>query len=298
MTVKTNTVVTTGQTLSVREIDFVSQFNFRLQALRDLMGIARPIRKQAGTQLVSKVATITLGTSPAEGDEIPYSAVAYTEVPYGAITIQKYAKGITGEMVSKYGYDVAVAKSDQAFINKLAGNIQTAFYTYLATGSLTGTATGFQSKLAKAKGLAVNFFKSANLDASRWVGFVNVKDFYDYVGSANITVQNQFGLNYIVNFMGYDVIFLLSDNELASGKVICTSAENLNMYYVNPNDSDFARAGFEFTTDELGLIGVHTEAKYSHFVSEMYAIMGVVLFAEYLNGIAVVSETTSGNGQS
>ena len=81
--------------------------------------------------------------------------------------------------------------------------------------------------------------------------------------------------------MGYDVIFLLSDNELASGKVICTSAENLNMYYVNPNDSDFARAGFEFTTDELGLIGVHTEAKYSHFVSEMYAILGVVLFAEY-----------------
>jgi hypothetical protein len=122
------------------------------------------------------------------------------------------------------------------------------------------------------------------------VGFVNVMDFYDYLGDANITVQNEFGMNYIKNFMGYNTIFLLSDGELEAGKVIATPVENLALYYLDAADSDFARAGLEYTVDGVtNLIGFHTEGKYSHAVSECYAIMGATMFAEYLNGIAVVT---------
>ena len=62
------------------------------------------------------------------------------------------------------------------------------------------------------------------------------------------------------------------------------------MYYVDPSDSDFAKAGLAYTADgETNLIGVHAQGDYTHAVSEMFAIMGLTLFAEYLDAIAVMT---------
>ena len=41
--------------ITAREIDFVSRFNQNWEALRDIMGIMRPIRKTPGTGLVSLI---------------------------------------------------------------------------------------------------------------------------------------------------------------------------------------------------------------------------------------------------
>jgi hypothetical protein len=61
------------------------------------------------------------------------------------------------------------------------------------------------------------------------------------------------------------------------------------LYYINPADSDFARAGLEFRVDgETPLIGFHVDGNYSTLVSESTALMGMVLFAEYIDGIAVI----------
>lgn len=126
--------------------------------------------------------------------------------------------------------------------------------------------------------------------ATEVVAFVNVEDMYDYLGTAPITVQTQSGITYLENFMGYRTVFLCGSDQIASGTVIAVPRENIDLYYIDPSDSDFARAGLQFTTDgETNLIGFHTEGKYSHAVSEAYAIMGMVLFAEYLNGIAVIT---------
>jgi hypothetical protein len=183
-----------------------------------------------------------------------------------------------------------VQKTDDAFLNRLQGKVMESFYGVFTTGTLEGSKTTFQQAIANAKGLVTNQFKKLRLDMTGVVGFVNVMDFYDYLGDANITVQNEFGMNYIKNFMGYDVIFLLSDGELESGKVVATPVENLALYYIDASDSDFAKAGLEYTVDGVtNLIGFHTEGKYSHAVSESYAIMGATMFAEYLNGIAVVT---------
>jgi hypothetical protein len=123
------------------------------------------------------------------------------------------------------------------------------------------------------------------------VGFVNVMDVYKYLGAADVTVQNQFGFQYIKDFMGYNTVFLLGDNEIAQGRVIATAIENIVMYYVDPADSDFVRAGLVYTTGEgeTNLIGFHTQGNYNTAVSESFAIMGMTLFAEYLDGIAVVT---------
>lgn len=135
--------------------------------------------------------------------------------------------------------------------------------------------------------------------ATGTVGFSNILDVYEYIGAANITVQNQFGFQYIKDFMGFNTIFLLSDSEIKRGRVIATPVENIVLYYIDPATSDFARAGLQYTTDgDTNLIGFHTEGNYRTAVSECYAIMGMTLFAEYLDAIAVMdveSDTTLAN---
>ena len=142
-----------------------------------------------------------------------------------------------------------------------------------------------------AKGRVINKFKQMHKNVTGVVGFVNTLDVYEYLGEANITVQNQFGFQYIKDFLGFNTIFLLSDEEIARGKVIATPVENIVMYYVDPSESDFAKAGLIYTTGvgETNLIGFHTQGDYKHAVSEAFAIMGFVLFAEYIDAIAVVS---------
>jgi hypothetical protein len=291
MAVKANTTTTSNININPREVDFVTRFGMNWQALLEIIGLTNPIKKTPGTKLTAKTVTIDLQSGEvAEGDEIPYSLATINEKEVATLKLKKYSKGVTLEDIEKYGYEDAVQRTDNAFLNKLQGEVMGGFYSVLSSGSLTGNKTTFQQALANAKGLVTNEFKKLHLDYSGVVGFVNTMDFYNYLGDANVTVQTTFGMEYIKNFMGYETIFLLSDSELEEGKVIATPVENLGLYYVDAADSDFAKAGLEYTVDgETNLIGFHTEGKYSHAVSECYAILGATMFAEYVNGIAVVS---------
>ena len=142
--------------------------------------------------------------------------------------------------------------------------------------------------LAMAKGRVENKFKQMHRNVTGVVGFVNILDVYEYIGAADITIQNQFGFQYMKDFMGFNTIFLLSDSEIPRGKVIATPVENIVLYYVDPNESDFARAGLVYTVSgETNLIGFHTQGNYHTAVSEAFAIMGLTLFAEYIDAIAV-----------
>ena len=78
---------------------------------------------------------------------------------------------------------------------------------------------------------------------------------------------------------------------IEEGKIIATPTDYIVMYYVDPSESDFAKAGLVYTTGagETNLIGFHTQGDYKHAVSEAFAIMGFELFAEYIDGIAVVT---------
>lgn len=277
--------------ITAREVDFVTRFGRNWQHLRDILGITRPIRKAPGTQLKSKYASVSLESGVVEeGATIPYSTASVSEKTYATISIEKYAKAVTLEAIDKYGYDNAVQRTDDEFLNELQQNVTDRFYAYLKTGTLTRGCTTFQMALAMAQGDVLNKWKAMHRSTTRVIGFCNILDAYAYLGAASITVQNQLGLNYIENFMGYSVLFLLSNAELGQGKVIATPAENVVLYYVDPADSDFSRAGLEYRTDgETNLIGFHVNGNYGTAVSESFAILGLTLFAEYLDGISVVT---------
>lgn len=291
----------TYTSVTAREVDFVTRFNDNWDALRTILGIMRPIRKAPGTQLISYTADVTLEDGDVgAGEVIPYSKATITQATKDDLTIKKYAKAVPIEDVDKYGAEIAVEKSDDAFLTKLQNVVLGDFYTFLNTGSLTGTAATWQAALAKAQGEVLNKFAVMAKDVTSVVGFANILDAYDYLGTADITVQTQFGINYVKDFMGYSTLFLLpatvsGNTAIARNTVIATPVENIDLYYADPGDSEFARLGLNYTVQgETNLIGFHAQGNYSTAVGETYAIMGMKLWAEYLDGIAKITVSAGG----
>ena len=282
--------------VTAREMDFVTRFGDNWEALRNILGIMRPIRKTPGTSLVSYTADVTLESGAVEpGEVIPYSKATITQAAKADLTIEKYAKAVPIEDVNKYGAEIAVEKSDDAFLTKLQNVVLTKFYTFLKTGTLTKTATTWQDALAKAQGEVLNKFATMQKDVTAVVGFANILDAYDYLGTADITVQTQFGLTYIKDFLGYSTLFLLPATQIDRNMVIATPVENIDLYYIDPGDSEFARLGLNYTTQgETNLIGFHAQGNYSTAVGESYALMGMALWAEYLDGIAKITVSAGG----
>lgn len=280
--------ISTFTNVNAREIDFVTRFGNSIKALQDIMGISNPVKKAPGTKLVAYTASVSLETSPAtKGGAIPYSVANITEAAKADVEIKKYAKAVAIEDVAQYGAEVAVEKTDDAFLNELQGEVIDEFYTFAQTGSLTDTATNFQDGVADAIGLVKDKFSKMRKTVTSVVVFVNTRDAYKYLGAASLGVQNQFGVDYIENFMGARVILT---SEIASGTVIAIPSDNIVLYYVDPADSDFAKLGLEYTTDgATNLIGFHVEGNYGTAVGESFALMGMRLWAEYLDGIAVVT---------
>lgn len=274
-----------------REIDFVTRFQRTWEHLREILGIMRPIKKEPGAVLKSLYAEGVLQPgSVGEGEVIPYSKYEVKEKYYDEMTIEKYSKAVSIEAINKHGYEVAVQMTDDEFLFQLQTNVTDRFYAYLNTGLLTVSANGFQHALAMAKGCVENKFKEMKRQVTGVVGFVNLMDMYEYLGNANVTVQTAFGFTYIKDFLGFQTIILLSDSEIPRGRVIATPINNICLYYVDPASSSFARAGLVYATQgETNLIGFHTQGNYSTAVSEAFALMGLTLFAEYQDGIAVVT---------
>lgn len=276
-------------TINPREVDFVTSFGRDITALTEAMGISRPIRKANGTQLAAMKATGELqnGEVP-EGAEIPLSRFKVEPVEFETINLQKYRKATTIEAIARYGAAAAIDRTDDEFKAQLQGEVLAKFYNFLLTGQLNDSADTFQKALAKAVGQVKNAFKRMHRTATGVAAFVNLLDVYDYLGGAQITVQTAFGMDYVKDFLGADIVFFSS--EIPQGRVCATPLNNIIAYYVDPADSEFREAGLIYTTDtQVPYIGYHTQGAYNHAQSESFAIMGFTLFAEYLNAIAVIT---------
>ena len=272
-----------------REIDFVTSFGKNMQALLDVMGITRMIKKTNGTTLKTKKVSGTLQSGDvAEGDEIPLSQYTVTEEVFDTIKIEKYRKGVPLEAIADKGYDAAVDQTDAEFKSDLQNKILDKFYTQLKMGSLVGHTRSRVMAIAMAIGRVKDKFEKMKRTATGIAVWVNTLDVYKYVGAADITMQTAFGMNYIKNFLGADICFISS--QIPENTVIATPLNNLVAYYVDPADSEFVKAGLAYTVDsETGFIGFHAQGTYERAISDMFAIMGVRLFAEYLDAIANIA---------
>jgi len=278
--------------ITARELDFVTRFGLNWEALREVLGIMRPIRKAPGSRLISYTSSVALEDGDVgPGKVIPYSKATIAQVSYADLDLKKYAKAVPIEDVNKYGAAIAVQKSDEAFLNELQGVVMDDFYDTLTTNSSalapTTTPETLQMAVSLAIGLVRDKFKRMHRNVTNVVVFINTMDLYTYLGAAEVSLQTLFGLDYVKNFLGAQTVIVSS--EIEAGTVIAIPADNLVLYYIDPGDSEFAQLGLNYTVEgETNLIGFHANGNYSTAVGESFALMGMTLWMEYADGEAIV----------
>lgn len=273
-----------AQIAKVRELDFATLFGENIQNLIRMLGVTRKIPVTAGTVLkVLKVTGTLQSGAVGEGEIIPLSQYATTWTPIGEATLNKWRKATTAEAILKGGYDQAVNDTDKKMILDIQKSIRTALITSLESGTGSASGTGLQSALANAWGKLSVLFED---DAVQTVFFVNPLDIADYLGSASITVQTAFGMQYVENFLGLGTVIITG--AITKGTFYATASENIVDYYINVNEANGLGDVFNFTTDpETGFVGIHEEPDYERMQEETVAVAGVNFFAERLDGVIV-----------
>lgn len=291
MSVTPNTITTENfGNLQAKAVDLADRFDQNWDALREILGIMRPIRKTPGTRLVSYKASVTLNSDPhVEGDEVPLSSVTLEEVAHKDLALKPDRKRVTAESVAKYGAKLAVQRTDDAFLNEIQGEIMDEFYAFALTGTLKDNFETFQMAVSMAVAKVKDKFKKMRLNYSNVVVFVNTLDVGRYQGAGQITVQNKAGIEYVKDFTGVSTMIISS--EIPEGTVVAIPVDNIVLYYIDPSDGDFQELGLEYQTGfgETNLIGVAKTGEYGRVSGETHVLYGLTIWAEYLDGIAVVT---------
>ena len=283
-TTSVTNLVNAAQMARVREVDFVSQFAHNsLGKFLEVLGVTRKIRMMEGTTMYVYSTTGTLQSGAiAEGDIIPLSPYTTTKTAVGEITLNQWRKAATAAATKKSGYDAAVRDTDTALLKDVQKGVRTSLFNFLngtITGSATASGTNLQTALADAWGQLQVKFED---DAAEAVYFVNPTDIADYLGTANITTQNTFGMNYVEDFLGLGTVIISS--KITSGTFVATAKENLIVYYLSMN-GDIASA-FNLTADETGFIGIKSGYQNEERAQiESLVMSGVQILVEYAAGV-------------
>lgn len=277
-------VIKKAQMAKVREVDFVSQFTHNsLAKLIEVLGVARKIPMMEGTTMYvySTSGTLQDGSVP-EGEIIPLSQYATTKTPIGEITLKKWRKAVTAEAIKKSGYDAAVQETDAALLRDVQKGIRSDLFGTLngtISGSVSATGATLQTALADAWGKLQIAFED---DSAEAVYFLNPTDVADYLGTAQITMQTAFGMNYIENFLGLGTVIMT--NRITAGTFVATAKQNLIMYYLTMN-GDVANA-FDLTADELGYVGIKSGYQNEERAQiESLVMDGIQFLPEYAAGV-------------
>lgn len=268
----------------VREQEFVYMFKGSLNKLFEALGVTRKIAKQAGYALKAYKAVGTLEDgNVAEGETIPLSKYETEPVDFGEIVLKKWRKATSAEAIVEKGYDQAVTMTTDKMLSDVQRQIRADFFTFLASG--TGKATGatFQAALAQSWGNLQVLFED---DSVSTVHFMNPLDVADYLATANITMQNAFGMNYVEDFLGLGRVFF--NSQVPKGIIYSTAKENLIAYFIPVNGADLDEA-FAFTADETGYIGIHEFPDYSNMTASDTVISSIKMMAERIDGIVVAT---------
>lgn len=290
MAVTPNTITTENFDLQAKAVDLADRFDANWDALSEILGIMRPIRKAPGTRLVSYKATVTMNETPhVEGDEVPLSSVNLEEVAHKDLVLKPDRKRVTAESVAKYGAKLAVQRTDDAFLNEIQGGILDEFYAFALTGTLKDNFETFQMAVAMAVAKVKHKFKQMRLNYSNIVVFVNTLDVGRYQGEGQITTQTKAGIEYAKDFTGVDTMIVTS--EIPEGTVVAIPVDNIILYYIDPSDGDFQELGLNYQTGfgETNLIGVAKTGEYGRVSGETHVLHGLTLWAEYLDAIAVIT---------
>lgn len=279
--------------LEALSVDFVENFNSNVTKLLQVLGTTRKIALPVGSQIkvYKKVTTLADG-NVGEGEEIPLSKVTKKLDHTETLTWNKYRKQTSAEAIQSSGFVGAINDTDTEILKQIQANLKKALVNEtVKSGTTTVTGVGLQQALAKALGQLAVKWEDSDVQS---VAFINPIDFYDYLGSNQLTVQDAFGMQYIQNFLGVNTVILTG--AMPQGKLAVTAAQNI-VYAYAPVTGQVNQA-FNFTTDQTGLVGIAHNTEYDNMTYETVVILANDIFAEKLDGIitATVSSPVSPTG--
>jgi hypothetical protein len=268
----------------VREQEFVYMFTGSLKKLFEALSVTRKIAKQAGYALKAYKAVGTLEDgNVGEGEIIPLSKYETEPVDFGEIVLKKWRKATSAEAIVEKGYDQAVTMTTDKMLGDVQRLIRSDFFAFLATGTAKANGANFQGALAQSWGQLQVLFEDDTVSA---VHFMNPLDVADYLATANITMQNAFGMKYAEDFLGLGRVFF--NSQVPKGTIYSTAMENLIAYYIPVNGADLDEA-FAFTSDETGYIGIHEFPDYTNMTASDTVVSGIKLMAERIDGVVVAT---------
>lgn len=256
-------------------VDYVSRIKANIAQLREVLGVSDMIPLSAGSTInIYKISKVNTPTQAGEGETIALTEIKREVAKTLTLALKKYRKNTTAEAIQKVGRDLAINKTDEKFINEIQKDIKKAFFTSIKTG--TGTATAGANLQAQCANLWAKLQAGyEDMDFSP-IYFVHPNDIAAYLGTANITVQNAFGMSYVEDFLGLGTVIITT--EVTASNVWATAKENLIGYYA-PASGDVAQA-FGLTTDETGLIGMMHSVQSANASIDTLAMSGVVFAPE------------------
>lgn len=287
MAVEDNTIVTTDVNPAI-SIDVTAGLSKGFKQIAAVLGVTNLIPAPAGTEIKRYKSSVEkLADQVAEGEIIGLSKVNRKLLSTSPLTIRKYRKLVTAEAIQKSGYSAAVNDTDAALIAEIYGDIAGDLLKEITNGTgVAANGSTLQAACANLWGKISADFEDYDVST---VYFINPLDAAAYLGSATITTQNDFGMNYFTGFLGIGNAIIT--NRVPSGSVYATASGNLAAVYI-PVGGELANA-FGLTYDESGMVGM-THANANNRASVETLIMtGCKLFSEDASKIykATISAT-------
>lgn len=263
-------------------IDCVSKLSANISELQNVLGISEMEAMNAGTAI--KIYKFTQTNTPdqvGEGETIALTKVTRTLARTIDLVPKKYRRNTSAEAIQKAGRDIAINKTDEKLLSGIQKEIKQDFYDTLLEGTGAASGVGLQKTLSKAWGEIKKFYEDE--DATP-IYFVSSDDVADYLGTAQVTLQNAFGMSYIEDFLGLGTVVV--SPRLAAGKLIATAKENLHGAYIPANTGDVASI-FGLTSDDSGLLGMKHSVADDNATVNTLIMSGVVFYPEMLDGVIV-----------
>lgn len=262
-------------------VDFTTRIAQNIVELQQLLGITDLVPMAAGTDVkIYKWTVEDLADQVGEGEEIGLTKVKRTLANTITLDLDKYRRNTTAEAIQRVGRNIAINQSDEKLIKKVQKGIKGSLYTVLKAGTGTATGTNLQVVLANLWAKLQGYYEDEDVNP---VYFVNPQDVADYLGTAQITMQNAFGFTYIENFLGLGTAIV--SPQVTAKKPIATAKENLRGAYV-PMSGDVAQT-FNLTADTTGLVGMTHSTKTGNATVDTLLMSCVKFFPEFQDGVFV-----------
>lgn len=270
-------------------IDCVSKISGNINELREVLGISEMEPMSAGTTIkIWKMEQVNTPEQVGEGEVINLTKVERKLANTIDLVLKKYRRETSAEAIQKVGREIAINKTDEKLLSGIQKQIKKDFYALLMTGTGSASGTSLQGALSSAWGEIKKFYEDE--DATP-VYFVSSDDVAEYLGSAQVTMQQAFGMSYIQDFLGLGTVVVTPS--LAKGKVAATAKENLHCAYVPAASGDVART-FGLTSDATGLVGMRHSVADDNATVGTLAMSGVVFYPERLDGVIIANISRTG----